>query len=83
MFDYVAVVPPGTGSLTVFTFASGSNPKGIAIDPSMSFYMQEFRIWSAYKQMLEIKKYAYTDLTDYRPGLLVGYWKLKPLLDLR
>jgi hypothetical protein len=38
--------------------------------------MQELRIWSAYKEMTELKKYAHTDLTQYKPGLLVGYWKL-------
>jgi hypothetical protein len=33
--------------------------------------------------MNEIKKYAHTDLTDYRSGLLVSYWKFQPIMNYK
>ena len=33
--------------------------------------------------MVELKKYAHTDLTEYRSGLLVSYWKFQPIMDFK
>jgi len=31
----------------------------------------------------ELRKYAYTEMSNYKSGLLIGYWRLKPILDMK
>ncbi|TNV74859.1 hypothetical protein FGO68_gene14840 [Halteria grandinella] len=55
----------------------------IEFGTSPAFALQELRIWNHFKSWEEIKLYAYTDMSEYHSGLLVSYWRLKPILNFQ